>query len=215
MQFQDRRSGRILLRELSDYRYGLRDIRPKPGQVSAFLDIGANAGMLSIHARLQLPQARVCSVDPDPNTYACLCHNTENMGIELLQAGLGVSGTKLNIARGHKTSVARRYVAAEAGIPAYTLPELLSHFKLDPATTWLKCDCEGGEWTMVGDSGAEDALAQMPCLGFEVHIADATKNIQTFKTWLDTILGKTHNKVQDIGRRKLGNIVYVRKDILI
>lgn len=214
MRFQDRRSRRILIRELTDYRYGLRDLQPKEGSVLSFLDIGANAGLISLYAKMQFPKMKVCAVEPDPDTFKCLYSNTHGMGIEKIRAGLGASGTKINRAAGHKTSVARRYQLADEGVDAHTLRELLAHFNIDANTTWLKCDCEGGEWTMRGDKESEDLLKQMPCLSFELHAIDRRASVGKLKAWLDTILDGTHSIVACAMARRLGNVVYTRNDVL-
>jgi FkbM family methyltransferase len=131
-----------------DRQYELRAARA-PGVI---LDLGAHVGAATLFFRITFPEARILSVEPDPETFAKLKRNVGGLGgVELLPVAVGgVHGTG-SVVRAD-LSWATRVVPGGTGpdtVPVRTLDELIAQVGGAPERTLVKLDVEGAEWDVL------------------------------------------------------------------
>ena len=112
--------------EVPEYRFS--DI----GEDDRVLDIGANAGAFCIRAARM--SRTVTAVEPVTAVILAGNIRKNNSNVKIIEAGLG-DGTR---------SVCR-WDDASALVPTYPLRELVA---MAGGCDFLKCDCEGAEWTI-------------------------------------------------------------------
>jgi FkbM family methyltransferase len=108
------------------------------------IDCGAHIGIASVNFARRYPQARILSVEPNPDNFALLKRNTAAYpNIECLhRAVYGHNGTVSLSTGASYTEV--RVVSEEGNVPCFTVPTLLE--KLGSRTLDIvKIDIEGSE----------------------------------------------------------------------
>jgi FkbM family methyltransferase len=123
------------------------------------VDAGANIGMFSVWAALQLPQSRILALEPFPETFARLQHNIRTNQlegrVETVQWALAAeSGERAMPAVGE--SQRRSLIPDDQGLASETsvrvksrrLSDLLDQYNLGEIDL-LKMDIEGSEWEVL------------------------------------------------------------------
>ena len=129
-------ANRMVSNALHIYReYDLSDIRP----TDTILDIGACIGGFSIPAAMQATDGRVIALEPlyPEELRENIALNSLDDRIQVIEAGIG-TGDPMHV----------RYMGREKTIPTLTLSDLRS--RCGPID-FLKCDCEGAEWSIRPD----------------------------------------------------------------
>lgn len=209
MKFNSRRDQRILTRESNQDDYGFAGLDFVG--IAAFLDIGANVGMVSLAVRDREPQIPIVAVEPHPITFHTLEKNCKGSRIICDHCALGTGPVALEPGR---SSLSHSYFPPPDGAPALThipvktLPELILHHDLPVEGLSIKIDIEGAEACMVGDSASEAILAKVPILAMELH-----HNTAYLIEWLVALAGPQSMVRIRFGRRpaKLANILIVRQ----
>ena len=129
--------------EVPEYRFG--DICPD----DRVLDIGANVGAFCIRASRHSPHV----VAVEPVTASLLRENIRknNVPVRVIEAALG---------EGNPAVVS--WDDCQVLVPTYPLREIIG---LAGGCDFLKCDCEGAEWTIVPED-----LNGIRCIEMELHI---------------------------------------------
>ncbi len=136
--------------------YRLGSLKNMLGTVNSIVDIGANQGLFMVAARQHFPDAAIAGYEPNKSLENVLGVNAaalaatvfyEAVTIADCRISLQFSGSDLNTiampaAEGNVTGTAFRKVVARAG------------GKIDI----LKIDCEGGEWAILDDVAAWQAV---------------------------------------------------------
>lgn len=141
--------------------------------VRTVLDIGAHVGSFSIYAALQAPHARILAVEPNPDTFGLLVDNIRRNQLEdrvrALNVAVGpVSGFGRLELREH--SLGTRVSRAGRGdveVRLMALDELLAEAGSD-AVDFLKLDCEGMEYDVLGSTRPE-VLRRIGAFACEYH----------------------------------------------
>jgi FkbM family methyltransferase len=116
-----------------------------PASVRTIIDCGANIGVTSLYLAQVYPNARIISIEPQPDNFALLLRNTENVPqIEALHAAV-VGTSRPSVAFSTKREGWAGRISEDGGIqvPAITLDEVL-RFSLSRVDL-LKVDIEGAE----------------------------------------------------------------------
>lgn len=133
-------------------------------QCRSALDGGAHAGVWS--RAMSALFERVIAVEPSPDTFECLTHNTAAMAnVERLHAGLGAAPGQIHMALAPEQEARKntggRYAVPGGDIPVVTI-DSLELVDLD----FLKLDVEGSEFYAL--QGAADTLKRCkPIVLFE------------------------------------------------
>ncbi|MFZ0480983.1 MAG: FkbM family methyltransferase [Terriglobales bacterium] len=142
------------------------------------VDAGANIGAFSVWAAKRLPEARILSFEPHPETFAKLEHNLAANGlltrVQAVHGALAAQSGKRAISKGPESQ--RRSLIPidlnadqESGIPvpSITLTDLLEKYNL-PQIDLLKMDIEGSEWEVLHSTPAS-TFARIRRIQFEYH----------------------------------------------
>ena len=179
MFFCDRASRNHLIKEFFTNSDGPIYAIDKFTDAKTVLDIGSNIGMFSFMALCFTQKARVIAIEPDTVSFGCLNKNVAGLPIETHNWALGSmpEGVAVSYSRtAHKPSLGRKWVEVETGkvepgtisTPSFSFPEIIRKLDIDPATCFVKLDCESAEHRIFRCGDSWDALSQ--CLGFEVEI---------------------------------------------
>lgn len=146
----------VLTSILTNDEYSLAKL--DPGTIA--LDIGAYIGGWAIGAALDYPDCHIYAVEPIPENLAILRDNIERNGVGYrITVVEGMVGTG-TIAYGGTDSDASRQNAwvgntiGEWFHPTKTVTPKRVRFDDFPRPSFVKIDCEGGEWTFLDDPAA-------------------------------------------------------------
>jgi FkbM family methyltransferase len=130
------------------------------------IDAGANVGYASIYLANEFPDARIISIEPDPDTFDMLRHNCR--GLEnvfpvhgaLWKHNQGVTLDNMDVPCWGRT------VKDDGKIPSFTLEEIIkTNFKSQ--IVLLKLDIEGAEYDVFNSS--HEIIKYIPCIIVEPH----------------------------------------------
>jgi FkbM family methyltransferase len=112
------------------------------------IDVGANIGLFSILMKNRFPGAKVICIEPDKENCEVLKKNLSSYNnVEIVNAGLWNSLTKLNVLDKYKAGHSARVVEEDAingDVPAVTIDSLMKAFGLEQVDI-LKIDIETSE----------------------------------------------------------------------
>jgi FkbM family methyltransferase len=193
--------------EVVDYDcYQLRKLQWEPGRQRNIVDIGANVGVTAL-VLSQIPGTRVICYEPDGGNCAFLRGNIERNGVsnvKVVQAAVaafdGAQQFQLDI-----ESTGGRLVAMGTASPRHavmvdtvSLSSVLEQFG-DHEVDLIKCDCEGGEHTII-EQLTLPLASRIRNLSVEVHDLDSSRNLQTISAKLSS-LGYKLSCVPDMWER--------------
>ena len=142
------------------------------------VDAGANIGAFSVWAAKYLPESRILSFEPHPETFAKLQHNLSANGlanrVQAVNAALAAQSGKRAISRGPESQrrsliPADQSTGLQSGIevPSITLTDLVEKYNL-PQIDLLKMDIEGSEWEVL-HSTPPSVFQKIRRIQFEYH----------------------------------------------
>ena len=168
MEFADRSSRRVLLREFFSSAdadpYGIKKI----DGLSTIIDIGANIGMFAMQSRFMHPVARIIAVEPNDKNYKILARNVKHLRVELSQFMLGNDG-RGECLKGRKSVSLKCKNSPDGNLSSKSLPTIVEEFDIDVATSFFKIDCEGGELYMKDHPESLDIIKNCKGFGMEIH----------------------------------------------
>lgn len=143
--------------------YGLRKIK---GQVRSVIDIGANAGFVSVAAKVNFTGAQAHAYEPNPHLMQYLGRNAEGFGFIAYPQAVGGHDGYVNLDfRGDSNQT--RTVRAEQGVRMVSLDEAVD--RIGGSVDLMKIDCEGAEWEMLSESKAWSGVLRV---AMEYHLFD-------------------------------------------
>ena len=149
----------MLLEIVSEDAYGLR----QHSRLDSIVDVGANIGVFSLHARSLFPGALILSYEPHPTAYNLLTRNLAGLGIVTTQIAVagGTGEAWLLPSIDPTASTVVKTMPAEATcsdvaqkVALISLEEVCARLKKAepgrPSTVrLLKLDCEGSEYAIL------------------------------------------------------------------
>lgn len=219
--FGSERSQKLLIKEMSHDPYMLRKI--PSNSIQFFVDIGAQAGVVSVLFRLWNHAAHMFAVEPDPVAYEMLKDNTASLDVHTINKALGNGESFALNPREKRTTLGVEYVKAEEGMDvnltqSVRLTDLITEFnRMSPVTivpreAMFKIDCEGGESYIIDHPESIGILKEAKIIAFELHRGRFTLQ-EYFKVLTDTF-SNTHDilKVKQNEDRS-ANWMLIRKDV--
>lgn len=188
-----------------------------PETPGCIVDIGANIGIAAV-VLSQLPCRRVVCFEPLPDNCATLQSNIERNGIDNVtvvraaisdvvgRASFEVSPASVGgrLADGKNTQPDQRLISVDCLRLSDALA-LCGEQNVD----LLKVDCEGGEYSIVGQMTLETAT-RIASLTFEVHDLDSRRNCRSLAAALTKLGYDLQFKPDIFGRSNLHHILAVR-----
>jgi len=153
------------------------------------IDVGGYLGTVALGLLVDHPDLRVTIVEPIPENLALIRLNLESNGVAgratIVDGAIGASAGTLRIHYGFSGDEMREHhafvgnISLIEGIGPDSCPEGLPHRHVDapivtfselvrPETSFVKIDCEGGEWAAFRDP----AIRSVPRIHGEIHPTD-------------------------------------------
>lgn len=154
-------------------------------KIQTVLDIGAHAGLFSLHARNYCPTATIHAYEPNPAMSDYLTHHAMAARFQFYMEAVGSEAGKVTV-QAHPDSVQTVCRMNDEG-EVQQVPFSSCIERLGGRVDFLKLDCEGAEWDLFLD---RDSWRNVSYLGMEYHL----------------INGHSRNEVIDTVRR-LGFVV--------
>ena len=161
------------------------------------IDLGANIGITVRYWKAHWPAARVVAVEPDPDNHALLVRNTAHLKhVYCVQAGAWHTEGHLFLERDGlaSSSFRTRRSEGDGGIPAVTVPGLMSKYGMDRISL-LKVDIEGSERELF--SAADLSwIERVDAIAIELHdhwrpgCGDAFFRAVTLHSWSYSVHGE-------------------------
>ena len=150
-------------------------LREREYDTAAFLDIGANIGVFSLAARHYFPHARIVAIEAHPLNFQRLQANLAGLNVEAHNLALG-DGRPLYCVDGFEGSGHSKFRPQGEGVEVKSRPLLafLRRFGIGGSGTFLKINCEGGEWSLLEGPDVEankQALGAVDTMVMELHYA--------------------------------------------
>lgn len=147
------------------------------------LDLGAYAGYAAAYLTERFPYADIVCIEPSSANFQMLTLNTAGYSrIRRLNVAVWGHGSSLDVASTTGGDWGVRLTESDnrgAGLPALSIPDILARVGWD-RVDFLKCDIEGAELSVFGESGA--LIADMvQCCTVETHDAIAPGSSRTVK----------------------------------
>lgn len=129
--------------------YGIESVKPP---VRTVLDIGANAGFFSIHARNVFPNALIHAYEPNPAMEKFLQHQSATGGFVYFLEAVGAVDGKVTLDADLDSTHVRTHASPSGEITQVALRSCIQ--RLGGTVDVLKLDCEGAEWDIFTDTAA-------------------------------------------------------------
>ena len=183
-----------MIAEVVDYDcYQLNKLDWESGRDRYIVDIGANVGVTAL-VLSQVPGARVVCYEPDAGNCSFLRGNIERNGISnvnVVQAAVADCDGALAFQTDAESTGGRLLAAGAASsqtaveVDTVSLTRVLEQFG-DHEIDLIKCDCEGGEYTII-EQLTPAIAARIRNLSIEVHDLDSSRNLQTISAKLSSL----------------------------
>jgi FkbM family methyltransferase len=140
------RSLALVLENSWDDGYGLR----RQKKLKTILDVGANIGVFSLHARSLFPDALIHAVEPSPETLVSLHQNTRDHRITVIEGAAGSSSRMASLQVGDDpTATHLTSETQETGVRCHVFAFDNLVRGMGGKVSFLKLDCEGGEYEIL------------------------------------------------------------------
>lgn len=151
--------------------YDIYDLKKfKIGDIDNFIDIGAHTGIVSVMARILMPDARILAFEPCKETFdKHLTKELKKWRIEGYNIALG-NGTPMCFDKRRRSQSYRFYIDNdeerqfwpkdyEYTIESKTLSDIFKDYNISIDSSYIiKMDCEGGERFLVREGQRKEAL---------------------------------------------------------
>jgi len=162
--------------------------------IQTFVDIGATAGDVSLMAMILFPFARIVGIEPNKERFDRL-KEFEGKRFNFYNIALG-DGTPLYIKgkrAGQQKFVPNKTSETAVAVESKTLAQIFSDYNINKDSRFiLKCDCEGGEKSLIDDWDNSLPIIQKTIqFNLEIHIGAWNTKEDWNKALAD--IRKTHN----------------------
>jgi FkbM family methyltransferase len=144
----------VLFEVLMDQCYDILHTVLVPDEVNVIVDCGANIGITSLFLASRYPNARIYSIEPNPENFELLKRNTagEPNIVAIHGAIVGVPRTSVRLTT-HKAAWENFITEDDEGleVPAVTIEQICTDYRLSRVDL-LKVDIEGAEKEMFENS---------------------------------------------------------------
>jgi FkbM family methyltransferase len=144
--------------------YGIESVRHP---VRTVLDIGANAGFFSMHARNTYPNAVIHAYEPNPAMREFLQHQSCAGRFAYFMEAVGAADAKVRLDLDSDSTHTRSIPTPLGDIPQVAFRKCI--LRLGGNVDVVKIDCEGAEWEILDDA---DAWRKVRYLALEYHLRD-------------------------------------------
>jgi FkbM family methyltransferase len=141
--------------------YGLE----RTSGVRSVLDIGANVGVFGVAARIAYPEAVIHAYEPNSELEPHLRKQAEAADFKYFLEAVGLEGGRVTLDRDPDPVLTRSRLAPDGQVPQVAFREALQ--RLGGGADLVKVDCEGAEWSFLGD---RDAWKEVRHLSMEYHL---------------------------------------------
>jgi len=191
----------------------------KDVELDYVIDIGANIGVFSLYASevLIIRKSIIC-IEPQENNFLHLQLNMYGMkNVKIYQCALG-DGDDLYLTTNPKNEGMYQCVKESASreiVKSMTLSSILEDNNIGlEDKVLLKCDCEGGEASLMNKEAMEH-MKHFVQICLEVHYGDTyfkhCPSNNEYKKWIETFPNHTIFS-QNWNSNKNGHIILVRKE---
>lgn len=133
-----------------DDEYGVKHIN---GPVNRIVDVGANIGLFSIHAKVHYPCAILHAYEPNPRLSKTLEENLAQFSrITIFNEGVASASTKANFLEQNTSRLGRTEITADGAIDLAGIETVID--RIEGQIDLLKLDCEGAEWDILLNTSA-------------------------------------------------------------
>jgi len=191
-----------------------------------FIEIGADQGDIAHFMCERDPDLKVICYEPCLINYNKVCEKLEKYNNAIyVNKALGTGDPLFFCDK--KTSCCQMFSSTPSdsySIESVRLGDIIMENNIDIDRPFeMVIDCEGGEWSMVGDAQAENILKKCTHLGLEVHfykedaICDKFNSLgrwEDIHKWICETFSSTHKIKYSREGRRLGVRTYVIHKIL-
>lgn len=163
---------------LLDDEYGLRKLDDPPLTI---VDIGANVGFFTNHAREQFPQAIIHAYEPSPDTSRYTTGNIAHDLTTFYEEGVAAQDGRAEMVSLGASMIARTARSEAGTITLTSFATVLQ--RIGGEIDLLKIDCEGAEWDFMVDPAL---FAHVKQIRMEYHLVEG-RTLQDFKTMVSEL----------------------------
>ncbi len=138
--------------------------------ISRVVDIGANAGLFGLAARIAFPQATIHCYEPNPALERYLAHQAKSAGFDYFLEAVGREAGRVRL----NVDASESVHSASRSDPDGTIPQVALRTALDRLggeVDLVKMDCEGAEWEILEDA---ESWRRVRFLTLEYHLGNGT-----------------------------------------
>ncbi len=220
--FGSGRTQQLLIKELASDPYMLRRI--PSNSMGFFVDIGAQAGVVSVMFRLMNNATKMYAVEPDPLAFEMLSDNTKALNVTCIRKALGDGKNFALNPPEKRTTLGVEYVEVEKDminvVQSARLSDLLDEMNklsltdINPRETMFKIDCEGGEAYIVDHVPSLLILKEARVIAFELH--NGKRTLEEYFAILESLYADTHNIIRvKQNKDRSANWMLIRKDVTL
>jgi FkbM family methyltransferase len=120
-----------------------------PGDFKTVMDIGAHAGLFSLAARLNFPNAEIHAYEPNPQMHPFLSKQAEGGGFTFFKEAVGLVEGRMSLDSGADSVQMRTHRSEQGDIRCESFANAVA--RLMGKVDLVKLDCEGAEWEILKD----------------------------------------------------------------
>ena len=124
-------------------------LRTLPKNIKTVLDVGAHAGLFSLAARINFPDAKIHAYEPNPQLLPLLSNQAKEGRFSFYPEAVGLVEGRMSLDSGADSVQTRAHRSEKGEIHCASFASAAA--KLGPVIDLVKMDCEGGEWEMLKD----------------------------------------------------------------
>jgi FkbM family methyltransferase len=140
-------------------------LRKLPDNLRTILDVGAHAGLFSLAARLNFPDAQIHAYEPNPQMQPFLSKQAEAGGFSFFGQAVGLVDGRMSLDSCADSVQTRTRRSEQGEIQCVSFASAVA--KLGGAVDLVKLDCEGAEWEILKD---ETSWKNVRNLTMEFHL---------------------------------------------
>jgi FkbM family methyltransferase len=140
-------------------------LRKLPRHFKKVLDIGAHAGLFSLAARLNFPNAEIHAYEPNPQMQSFLSQQAAAGRFSFFDQAVGLEDGRMSLDSCADSVQTRVHQSAQGEIECISFAKAVA--RLNGAVDLVKLDCEGAEWEILKD---EITWKNVNSLTMEFHL---------------------------------------------